>query len=380
MGAPSDEPKPSKAAAEVSDEADNDKPVRLKGFDVGLELIDSSGVYFGAEGYTQALSIDLTPSYAFGKQWFNGRWGEKLVASMRLPIEAELTGNDPRFRGRAFGSRSHFDFPEQVVIDETSAVTTTGFVEGLVHEPVLVGDIWVGVSHGKLYVIPKLDIELSANLRAVIPVSKGSRNSGLVTTVSLGLGAEREIGPVTVSYLFRPAKYFYSRSSPAPIPLTETVLINGRETTLWRPDSTGDTNPNFGFSHSVEVTAKLPLHFSVSLSYVLSQVAPLPLSGCAVEGIPTADVCRDGPLVSDLRGSAWREEHWFTAGAAYEWKALTFSLGFSTYRPVREPSGALSQPFWSSNRNNYTTLYLSVASSLTDMLDMFDSPKKEAKP
>ncbi|MBX7114918.1 MAG: hypothetical protein K1X64_11380 [Myxococcaceae bacterium] len=373
-GAPSDEPTPSKATGEIAHSEEKDTPPKLKGFDVELTLFDSSGVYFAAEAYTQTLSLEITPSYAFGKQWFKGSWGEKLSASVRLPIEAELTGNDPRFRGRSFASPSLFDFPEQVVIDENSEVTTSGSVEGLAHQPVLLGDLWLGVSHNKLYVIPKLEVTLAANMRAVIPTSVASRNSGLITTLSLGLSAEREFGPLTLSYVFRPAKYFYSRSSPALIPLTETVQVNGRETTLWRPDSTGNTNPHFGLSHAVELSAKLPLGFSLSASYVLTQVAPLPLSGCAVEGIPTADVCRDGPLVSDLRGSAWREDHWFSAQADLELKAFTVSLGVSTYRPLRDTNGSVSQPFWSANRNNYTTVFLSVATSLSQVAELYDPP------
>ena len=238
----------------------------------------------------------------------------------------------------------------------------------------LLGDLWFGISHSKLYVIPKLDVTLAGNVRAVIPTSVTSRNSSLITTVSLGLSAEREFGPLTLSYVFRPAKYVYAHSSPAPVPLTESVQINGRDTPLWRPDSTGYTNPNFGFSHALELSAKLPLGFSLSASYVLSQVAPLPLSGCAVESVPTADVCRDGPLVSDLRGSAWREDHWFSAQADYEWKAFTCSLGLSTYRPLRAPNGSISQPFWSANRNNYTTVFLSVATSLSGVAELFDPP------
>lgn len=372
VGAPSDEPVP---AQEVSaSHEDNDKPSRLKGFDVELSLVDSSGVYFAAEAYSQSLSLTVEPSYAFGKQWFKGGWAEKLSAHLRLPVEMELTGNDSRFRGRSFASPSLYDFPEQVVIDDTAQVTTTGQVEGLAHRPVLLGDIWLGVSHGNLATVPVVGIELSGSLRAVIPTSISSLNSGLISTVSVGLNAERTFGPMTLSYGFRPAKYFYSRSSPRPVPLTETVLINGRETTLWRPDSTGDTLPNFGFSHSFDVTAKLPRGFSLNASYVFSQVAPLPLSGCQVAGIPTADVCRDGPRVSDLRGSVWRLDHWFSAGAEFEWRALTFALGLSTYRPLHNLDGSLSQPFWSSNRNNYTTLYVSVASSLSAVFDTLSPP------
>lgn len=352
--APSDEPTPQETSGVVKE-----GPLRLKGFDVELSITNSSGVYFGAEGYTNSLSFSIDPSFAIGRRFFDGRWLAPLSVGAHLPIEAELTGVDPRFRGRGFTTASLYDNPQQVAIAQAQ-VPPPGQVSGLTQQAVLLGDLWLGVNHSDLGTLPVVGIKFGANLRAVLPTSTASRNAGLYSAISLGLNADRTFGPVTVGYSVRPTKYFFSRTSPAIIPLSQTVLVNGREEPVWRPASTGVNNPNWGLVHGASVGVELPKGFSVSVSYLLLHTAPIATSTCLVEGTPGANTCRDGVLVGDARGNALRNDHWFTAEVAWAPKFATVALGLSTYRPLRATDGGLSQPFAVSDRNNYSTLYLSI--------------------
>lgn len=345
--APSDEPTPQEKIG-VAKEG----PLRLKGFDLELSVVSSSGIYFGAEGYTNSLSFSLDPSFAIGRRFFDGRWLEPLSVNLHLPIEAELTGTDGRFRGRAFASPNLYDTPEQVAID-----TPQRSVSGLNHQPVLLGDLWLGLNHAKLFTIPVVGIQFGAGLRGVLPTSTASRNAGLISAVSLGVTADRAFGPVTVGYSVRPTKYFYSRTSPRIVPLSDTVLVNGKEEPVWRPDSTGVNNPDWGLVHGASVGVDLPKGFGVSVSYLLLHTAPLGTTQCIVENVNT---CTSGRLVGDARGSTLRSDHWFTAEASWKAKLLTVALGLSTYRPVRASDGGYSQPFAVSDRNNYSTVYLSI--------------------
>ena len=120
-------------------------------------------------------------------------------------------------------------------------------------------------------------------------------------------------------------------------------------------------NPDWGLVHGLAVDVELPKGFGLSVSYLLLHTAPLKTSSCLVEGVPGADTCRDGLLIGDVRGSAFRNDHWFTAEASWKARFATVALGLSTYRPVRADSGAYSQPFYESNANNFTTLYLTIS-------------------
>ncbi len=350
--APSDEPTP----AERPDGVAKEGPLRLKGFDLALSVTSSSGVYFSSESYTNSLSFSIDPSFAIGRRFFDGKWLEPLVFAVHFPIEVELAGVDARFRGRGFSSTSLIDNPEQAAIDQSARR-----ISGLTNQRALVGDLWLGLSHAKLVVIPKVGIQLGAGLRAVLPTSISSRNAGLITAASIGLFAEKQLGPVNLGYSARPTKYFYTRSSPAIVPLSETVLVNGKEEPVWRPASTGVNNPDWGLVHGASVGVELPKGFGASVTYLMLHTSPIKTSTCLVEGVPGADTCRDGVLVGDVRGNALRNDHWFTAEASWTARFATVALGLSTYRPVRADGGGYSQPFYESNANNFTTLYLTIS-------------------
>ncbi len=357
-----------------------DPPLALSGFDLSVSLFDTSGVYGGSEGYLNQLSIWIDPTFKLGKRFAEGTFWEPLAISAHLPLDVEVAGSDPRFRGRAFGSGSLFDAaPETLPINsaQESITAPSGQVSGLSHRALVVGDSWLTLGHSKLLTIPTVGTELGSSIRAVVPTSIGSRNAGLITSLSGGVSLTQALGPVTLSYAFRATKYFYTRSSPAIAPLEGGITVNGQAVTPWTPASTGVTNPNWGLVNSVTAEVELPKNFSVSVGYSLFNTKGLGTSGCSVDGVPTANLCTDGALVGDVRPGATRDEQWFNASVDWKPSFWSVGLGLGTFRPLRTPNGQIAQPFFIASRDNYTTVFLSFSASAEALVQ---SLSKEAQP
>jgi hypothetical protein len=75
-------------------------------------------------------------------------------------------------------------------------------------------------------------------------------------------------------------------------------------------------------------------------------------------------------------GSNWRNDHWFLASVDWSRGPVSLSLGLSTYRPLIETNGTLSQPFLELNRSNASTVYLSFSTSAEQLVDAFTEEKK----
>ena len=337
-------------------------PMVLGGFDLAVSIFDTSGLYFGPEGYSNTLTFWLEPSFALGRVWFEGTWFEALSLNGRFPFDVELAGNDSRFRSRSFGASAAFiGAGEQLPL---LASTSSGAVEGLIRAPVALGDAWLSLAHGRLVKIPLLDITVSSSARVTLPTSVGSRNAGLIAAPSLGVALDRSFGPVSIFAAARFTKYAFSKTVPSVAPFSSTVMVNGKEEQLWRPESTGIPNPNWGVFGGLSVSLELPKGFSLSASYFLFTTKPFDTSGCAVPGISAANPCADGALVGPSNPTATRDDQWFLASVGYSMDWLTLSLGLGTYRPLRNTDGTIAQPFLSINRENRSTVFLSVTTQL----------------
>ncbi len=341
--------------------------VRFGGLDLGFTSYFSSGLYFGAEGYTGTFSFWLEPSWSFGRAFLKGTWFEPMLLAARVPIEVELAGNDARFRGTGFGTAGLFNNPEGAALVAPQA----GLVDGLERRPVIIGDTWLSLIHGKVLTIPGVGISMANSLRLALPTSLGSRNAGLLGTLSLGFIFDKSLGPIHLTYVFRPAKYFYDRAVPtrgAP----STYVLNGQTQQTAPPVSTGIPNPNFGFINGLAASVELPKGFSVSAAYYLFNIMPYPLNGCSVEGVPQADLCANP---NAFGGSQWRNDHWFLASVDWSKGPVALSLGLSTYRSINQLDGKISQPFIDVSRNNNTTLYLSFSTSAEQLVSSFTEEK-----
>jgi len=394
--APSDDPAPAEAttatkprpsldagAPKSKEEEERDRPrgsqsfvearggsgdMRFGGVDLGFTTFFSSGLYFAPESYSGSLTVWLEPSWRFGAKFLKGSWFESMLLAVRLPIELELAGSDPRFRGTGFVGASLFAVPEGAA----ALAPQVGVVEGAARTPLILGDTWVSLIQGKTLTIPGVGVTLANSLRLAIPTSLGSRNTGFVTSLSLGFIFDKALGPVHLTYVFRPAKYFYQRAVSELSGASTTVTVNGREEPTWRPPSTGVANPNFGFINGVSAAVELPKGFSVSSSYFLFNIMPFAVGGCTVEGVPQA-TCAEQPKFG---GTQWRNDHWFLASVDWSKGPVGLSLGLSTYRSVNQLDGRLSQPFVVVNRSNATTLYLSFSTSAEQLFDSLAPEKK----
>lgn len=342
--------------------------LKFGGFDFGFTTFFSSGLYFAPEAYTGSLTFWLEPSWSFGRKFLAGTWFEPMLLSVRLPVEIELTGNDPRFRQPGFSSTPLFTGLEGAALTPQS-----GLVDGPARRPVLLGDTWLSLIHGKVFTIPKVGISMAASLRWALPSSISSRNVGFLSSLSLGLIFDKTLGPVHLTYVFRPAKYFYDHASTIVRGESSTVVVNGRAEPTWRPESTGVPNSNFGFINGLSASVELPLGFSASASYFLFNIMPFALNGCSVAGVPAANTCATAGMFG---GSQWRNDHWFLASVDWSRGPVNLSLGLSTYRPVTETDGKVSQPFIEVNRSNSTTLYLSFSTSAESLISSFTENTK----
>jgi hypothetical protein len=339
------------------------------GFDFGLTSFFSSGLYFAPEAYTGSLTFWLEPSWSFGRRFLKGTWFEPMLLAVRLPVELELAGNDGRFRSGEFATPSLFGgLPEEGL----SQAPGFGLVDGPVRRPVILGDTWVNLIHGRLFTIPKVGISVASSLRWALPTSVASRNTGFVSSLSIGFIADKTFGPLHLTYVFRPAKYFYERTTSAIRGAQDTVVVNGRAESTWRPPSTGVANPDFGFINGLSASVELPKGFSVSASYFLFNVRPFANGPCVVPGVPQA-TCAEQPRFG---GSNWRNDHWFLASLDWARGPVSLSLGLSTYRPITETNGTVSQPFLEVNRSNASTVYLSFSTSAEQLVEAFTEEKK----
>jgi hypothetical protein len=351
---------PMPTATAVGDAVKEAGKVHFGGLDLGLTLTDSSGLYFHRESYYNVLSIQLDPSFALGRQAAGkDSWWAELVLSARLTLDFEVSSSEPAYRGNSFSRTQLYDAPETIALAQAGA----GSADGLNRAPVRNSDLALQLAHGKLFTIPGVQVDVGASLRAPAPISRQSRNLGLITAPSAALALGREFGPLGVSYDARFTKYFYTRTSPAVTGEQNTFWLNGKQETVWRPDSTGVTNPDYGFIQGLNLTLSLPKGFGLTASYFLFLTKPHPNSGCSVPGVPTANVCLDGALVGTVDHAPLRAEQAFSASIDFDSGPVALSLGLATLRGLRQSDGKLAQPFVFINAYNYTTVSLSLTSS-----------------
>ncbi|MBL8919996.1 MAG: hypothetical protein JNJ54_14115 [Myxococcaceae bacterium] len=342
---------------------------RFGGFDFGLTTFFSSGLFFAPESYTASLTFWLEPSWRFGAKLLPGTWFESMLLAVRLPVEVELTGSDARFRGASYVPGSFFNTQEGLA----ALSPQVGVVDGTARQPVILGDTWISLIQGKTLTIPVVGITLANSLRLALPTSLSSRNTGFISSLSLGFIFDKTLGPVHLTWVFRPAKYFYESAVSSKSRAPSTFMLNGRTETTAPPMTTGVANPDFGFINGLSTSVELPLGFSVSASYFLFNIMPYPLAPCVVAGVPQAD-CSEQPKFG---GSQWRNDHWFLFSVDWAKGPVSLSLGLSTYRPINQPDGKPSQPFLEINRSNASTLYLSFTTSAEQLVDSLAPEKKK---
>jgi hypothetical protein len=104
---------------------------------------------------------------------------------------------------------------------------------------VLLSDIMIGVSHGRIYHHDDSGFNLGGSIRVGLPTSLASQFQNRLFSLSTGLTASIPVGPVSFTYGFTFGKYFNLTAVPT-LDCEDfddpTECIEGR-----------DNNPNFGF-------------------------------------------------------------------------------------------------------------------------------------
>ncbi|MBI3185433.1 MAG: hypothetical protein HYZ28_25110 [Myxococcales bacterium] len=339
------------------------EPLELGGLELELTLTEVSGLYFSSEAYQNQAAVSLSPRFLAGRRFFEGKWAEPLTLSAELSVEAELMGNDSSFRGTSFASPALFrSSPEQLPL-----LSASGQVEGTGRRAVI-SDLTLAASHEKLALVPGAELKVSSDLKVVLPTSTASQVAGLWAAPSASVGLGRELGPLGLGASFRAVKYFFGSTVAKVAPLEAPFVLNGREEQPYRPASSGVANPSHGFTTSLGVELELPRELSLSAEYSLVHTWAYPLEVCAVDGVPTADVCRDGSAVGFVQKVGQRDDHSFYLEVGWkpaEWASL--ALGLSTYRPVRADTLELTNPFIHVSPYNYSTVYLSLKLSAAEL-------------
>lgn len=348
------------ASARAEEVSATPPPATFGGFDVGVSLFEVSGLSFEAEAYENQLALVLSPSFDLGSRFFSGTWAEPLSLAAELQLEGELSGSDSRFRGTHFGSSALLrQSPERLALPADQ-------IDGL-ERRVLLSDLTLSASHDTLAKLP-WNVVVGGSVRVVLPTSISSWNASLVAAPSAAVSLSRELSRFTFGYSLRGVLYLFG-SATVPIAYNpEPVVVNGQEVEPYRPTS-GELNPSHGVVNTLSIAVELPRTWSLSAEYSLLDTWAHPLSGCQVPGVPTADVCRDGPLVGSVQmGGGQRDSHTFHLEAGFKplpWGSL--AVGLSTFRPLRAPDGSIGNPFLHITRDNYSTLYLSFAVSAAEL-------------
>lgn len=332
----------------------------LGGFDTNLTLWESSGVVTAPEAYSNTLSLIVEPRFAVGMRWLRGTWAEPLAVSARILLAAELAGNDPGYRTPYFDSPALLaGAPEQVPLVEATPRVVSGARRRLWYS-----DLWLNVSLPGVVTIPRVDVSVSANARVVLPTSLESRCSGLVAAPSLYAAFARKIWRLNFEYGLRAAKFFYRSSTADLCPIDGVIDVNGAAVAPDRLAHSGVLNPAWSFVHAFSVGVALPRDFSIDISYFLFNTLVMRPSAYAnPDGVPT-DVDGDGAALGDLRRPGQRDSQWFILEV--DWHPTSFftaGVGISTFQPLRLPDGAIASPFFRADRDNHTSIYLSLAVS-----------------
>ena len=109
----------------------------------------------------------------------------------------------------------------------------------LADNSLLMSDISIGVSHGRIYHHDDSGFNLSGNLRVALPTSLASQFQNRLFTIATGFTASIPVGPVSFSYSLGFGKYFNTTATPT---LDCDDFEDSDECIEGR-----DANPNFGF-------------------------------------------------------------------------------------------------------------------------------------
>ena len=340
-----------------------------------LSIWDISGVTGDAESYENQLSFVLSPSLRLGRVWKGApALAAPLTLSAELSLGVELAGNDARFRGAQFsGPAATPGGAESLAINAQGQVVNAqaGQADGT-GKRALLTDLWLGLSHPKLYRVPLAGVDLGARLAVILPTSTASQATGLYASPGLGISLGRSFWSerLSLGYSLRYTHYLYRHATNDFRSMGGEVIVNGRPEPVYQPNRGTSLNPNFAVINELWVEGKIIAGLSAAASYSLINTFTHALEPVELETLPLADPCADGQAVAVATGGevnacgerSQRDAHWFRFHLSYQvLPQLGISAGLSTYQPVRHEGAGVSNPFIQTvPTTNYTTVELGL--------------------
>ena len=240
----------------------------------------------------------------------------------------------------------------------------------LAENDVLLSDISLGISHGRIFNDPGTKFNLSGSLRVGLPTSLASQFQNRLFTLSTGLNASIPVGPVSFSYSLGFGKYFNLTATPT---LDCNDVSDSAECIEGR-----DSNPNFGFESErrgpevyIKGSGASSFYLQNSLNIAWSIIDELSLSlgftisnSFGVRSFPTDDLSSDHAT----SGRSQRDRLVSSLGLDYTINRYV-AVGASLVTDTSAPFGADGNDFpvlfdFARASDNITSVNISVTGSL----------------
>lgn len=240
----------------------------------------------------------------------------------------------------------------------------------LAENDVLLSDISLGISHGRIFNDPGTKFNLSGSLRVGLPTSLASQFQNRLFTLSTGLNASIPVGPVSFSYSLGFGKYFNLTATPT---LDCNDFSDSAECIEGR-----DSNPNFGFESErrgpevyIKGSGASSFYLQNSLNIAWSIIDELSLSlgftisnSFGVRSFPTDDLSSDHAT----SGRSQRDRLVSSLGLDYTINRYV-AVGASLVTDTSAPFGADGNDFpvlfdFARASDNITSVNISVTGSL----------------
>jgi len=226
------------------------------------------------------------------------------------------------------------------------------------------GDVWLGASASRFYVIPVAGIGLSGGLGVQFPTSKVSKARTQLLALKPSVRVDRQFDVLDgawVGYGFAVTRFFNeSTTSEREAPLIPDCLSADGSCDAYL--GMGVRNPAWRMSHGVDLGLDVSRWFgiSASASVLMDMLYPMTVDE-SVSYEPQEDTDRRYVMAYGV------EVH------SRPLPALGFELGASTVNPQLKPDSSPEKPFF----NRYTLVYLDVQFHFGSLVSQLTSGEVE---
>ena len=358
------------------------KRPKLAGFSFGVDLSEDSSINAEPENYNNVVSMGFNVGWSFGKLLIKKGYFAPLSASAGFTLQDELAGNSDLFRTANGPSNFIANVPEAFTLSQEGGVLldpngVPRRVSGN-SKRINYSDISVGLSHAKLATLPA-KIKLSGAMRWVLPTSVSSQAVELYTMWNTKLSAKKTFlagDKLSLGYSLGFTKFFHKYTTAGINHAGGSDIVFGEAVTPAEfINNGGGRLTEFGFSNGVNVGYQATPKLSASLSYAINSSFTYAISNCNIT-LPDGtqyDTCRataTNTVSNPSSGRGARDSQVFSVGVGYDLKDwVSLGLTLTTAEPLRSLDGhSLRQPFFSTDRNGFTSVGASASFQLDSLM------------